>query len=309
MPTVIYVDDSGSMQEQWKVTRVQEIIRDESREDETQVFRVSQDTVNAWDGPRLMGGAPSIEAILDHAYDLSLPFPLKTFLTDERPDEGDMEKLLKNGFEVAVIMSSLDTEWADPSDYTPPARVAADPFEAYELRYDEPPVFTTPQWSGTGTTTVSPSQGTYNVTFNVTFDDLTQALDDMREATELAGERLSTAHDPITPTPDPEFERLLAEEEQIEREGAAASLLLTQDDPNRVVHARDNTTEVVRYQRASNWYLEPRDGSQRVRVPIAQAVAEAVAMYEDLQSPGMIFFGQPGGTTFDRLARRALGED
>lgn len=52
--------------------------------------------------------------------------------------------------------------------------------------------------------------------------------------------------------------------------------------------------EVVRYDRAGKWYLEPRNGTRRQHVNIDQAAQYAV------HSDAEIFFNKPGGRAFDR---------
>lgn len=71
-------------------------------------------------------------------------------------------------------------------------------------------------------------------------------------------------------------------------------------DPNRQVHARNGNgpndgMEVVRYDRTSKWYLEPvnRDLT-RQKVTIDEAVNYAANFCSD------VYFGLPGGSTFDR---------
>lgn len=69
---------------------------------------------------------------------------------------------------------------------------------------------------------------------------------------------------------------------------------------DRRVHAANHHTEVVRYDRAGKWYIEPRDRSlPRQRVTVGDAVRHALWLYE--HDGGMLKQGVPGGGTFDRL--------
>lgn len=74
---------------------------------------------------------------------------------------------------------------------------------------------------------------------------------------------------------------------------------------DRTVHAENEHCEIVRYDRAGKWYLEPKQsGLQRRRVGIGSTAVEAV------RAPGMtIHFGLPGGGAFDRRVRRILVPD
>jgi hypothetical protein len=68
---------------------------------------------------------------------------------------------------------------------------------------------------------------------------------------------------------------------------------------DRTVHASYSGMEIVRYDRAGKWYLEPTDPTlQRRQVSIDQAVAAA-----RLASEGNVFLGRPGGTAFDKKVR------
>lgn len=71
---------------------------------------------------------------------------------------------------------------------------------------------------------------------------------------------------------------------------------------DRTVHAENEHCEIVRYDRAGKWYIEPRDpGKQRRHVGIRSAASEAV------KAPDMwIHYGRPGGGAFDRHVRRML---
>jgi hypothetical protein len=69
--------------------------------------------------------------------------------------------------------------------------------------------------------------------------------------------------------------------------------------PDRTVHASNSEAEVVRYDRAGKWYIEPRDPSlQRQHVTVKQAAQYAVWMAENAN--GVIHSGVPGGGSFDR---------
>lgn len=302
MPSAIYVDDSGSMLSDWKQRRIAQLFREERAEGEVHAFRVAMDIVRPWDEPYVGGGAPSIDTILDHAYELSIPFLTKIFVTDERPSEDGMEQLLKNNFEVAVIVAEDDPngmEWSDPSSLPPPERIEA-PVGSFFTIEDPNPYVT---YQGSGTTT-----GNISMTFSVAFDEITQALDNITRASQSVEEQVNTAtaFDPIGPA-DPEFERLLAEEDRIEREGSAASALLGVSDPNRRIHAYDSEVEVVRYDRTSKWYIEPRGQEPRHRVTIDEAVQVATECYAHPQ--GGVVFEVPGGSSFDRRMRQALVDE
>jgi hypothetical protein len=69
---------------------------------------------------------------------------------------------------------------------------------------------------------------------------------------------------------------------------------------DRRVHAACEGFEVVRYERAGKWYIEPLlDGRRRERVSIGEAARRAVYARDPLG--GVIHIGLPGGQTFDRL--------
>jgi hypothetical protein len=74
---------------------------------------------------------------------------------------------------------------------------------------------------------------------------------------------------------------------------------------DRTVHARYEGAEIVRYNRAGKWYIEPTDGRTRTRVNLAAAVEAARWGVENRQ--GVVHYGAPGGSDFDlamaRLAR------
>jgi hypothetical protein len=68
---------------------------------------------------------------------------------------------------------------------------------------------------------------------------------------------------------------------------------------DRRVHAANSEAEVVRYDRAGKWYIEPRDRSfQRQHVTVKEAAEYALWMYR--QAGGTIIYGVPGGGLFDR---------
>ena len=77
----------------------------------------------------------------------------------------------------------------------------------------------------------------------------------------------------------------------------------------RTVHARhDCGEEVVRYNRAGKWFIElvpPAPSAPlRKRVGIGEAVCRA---RELLEQGGEVFFGRPGGQSFDARFKRAGG--
>lgn len=67
---------------------------------------------------------------------------------------------------------------------------------------------------------------------------------------------------------------------------------------DRTVHGLNaaREAEVVRYERAGKWYLEPKDGSRRTPLTLAQAVETAAA--------GHVLLGRAGGLAFDAKYRR-----
>lgn len=71
-------------------------------------------------------------------------------------------------------------------------------------------------------------------------------------------------------------------------------------DGDRRIHARLVTgAEVVRYNRAGKWYLEPTEG-KRSALTMADVVALACTPLCE------VFYGLPGGEAFDRKVRAAL---
>lgn len=76
---------------------------------------------------------------------------------------------------------------------------------------------------------------------------------------------------------------------------------------DRTVHAETDAIEVVRYDRAGKWYLEPRDKRlPRQHVKIADAVKYAV--WAAANEGGRINFGVSGGSTFDSMIHDAVAE-
>lgn len=71
---------------------------------------------------------------------------------------------------------------------------------------------------------------------------------------------------------------------------------------DRRVHARNHTFELVRYDRAGKWYAENPNFNVRTRLDIHRAAKTAKWLE---QTGGQIFYGVPGGSTFDRLVKRA----
>ena len=69
---------------------------------------------------------------------------------------------------------------------------------------------------------------------------------------------------------------------------------------DRTVHAHYTGMEIVRYDRAGKWFLEPLDSRlPRQRVSVQQAVRSAVWGVEN--AGGEVFLRKFGGNTFDRL--------
>lgn len=61
---------------------------------------------------------------------------------------------------------------------------------------------------------------------------------------------------------------------------------------DRVVHGLTETSaEIVRYERAGKWYIEPTDGSRRTAVTITRAAELAIA--------GTVFPNRAGGQAFN----------
>ena len=75
---------------------------------------------------------------------------------------------------------------------------------------------------------------------------------------------------------------------------------------DRTVHASYPGMEIVRYDRAGKWYLEPTDPRlKRQHVTIKQAVGSALWA---LGNGGQVFFGRSGGSRFDTLVRGQEGK-
>lgn len=71
--------------------------------------------------------------------------------------------------------------------------------------------------------------------------------------------------------------------------------------PDRTVHARRHDgAEVVRYDRAGRWYVEWPPGSMKGCVRVSVSKAARLAAADDAE----VFFGQPGGRSFDAAVRR-----
>ena len=82
---------------------------------------------------------------------------------------------------------------------------------------------------------------------------------------------------------------------------------------DRTVHARYPGMEIVRYDRAGKWYLEPVAAPLR-RQQVTLRVAAAQAVWGANNKGGVVLFGRPGGLRFDALVRvrdaaRSLEED
>lgn len=71
---------------------------------------------------------------------------------------------------------------------------------------------------------------------------------------------------------------------------------------DRTVHASGPQMEVVRYNKAGKWYLEPTDRRlPRQSVTIAEAVDYTNWLWKNGGTP---HFDRPGGGRFDSLLRR-----
>ena len=85
---------------------------------------------------------------------------------------------------------------------------------------------------------------------------------------------------------------------------AEISRLTTPGVQDRTVHASYRDMEIVRYDRAGKWYLEPTiPGLKRQQVGIKRAVASAQWGIEF--ADGAWYAGRQGGATFDRLMRES----
>ncbi len=70
---------------------------------------------------------------------------------------------------------------------------------------------------------------------------------------------------------------------------------------DRTVHAEGIAAEVVRYDRAGKWYIEPKNGGKRNHVSVKDAaVFAAVAC--------TVHFGLSGGQRFEMLVLKERGE-
>lgn len=72
---------------------------------------------------------------------------------------------------------------------------------------------------------------------------------------------------------------------------------------DRIVHATsDDGLELVRYDKAGKWYIEPLDKSlPRQKVTIYEAVTVAIHWEKHY---GSVVYDQPGGNRFNQLIRR-----
>lgn len=78
---------------------------------------------------------------------------------------------------------------------------------------------------------------------------------------------------------------------------------------DRTVHAEYEFKEIVRYDRAGKWFLE---SSASALIPARRlSVREAARLAADSRyySSGRIYFGRPGGASFDRLTRDLLAHE
>lgn len=75
---------------------------------------------------------------------------------------------------------------------------------------------------------------------------------------------------------------------------------------DRTVHAVcEDGREIVRYERAGKWYIEPKEGPRR---PVTCAEAASVAA-EAWRGDGAVWLGRPGGGAFDRIVRAQSAVD
>lgn len=74
---------------------------------------------------------------------------------------------------------------------------------------------------------------------------------------------------------------------------------------DRTVHARSGELEIVRYDRAGKWYVE--FDPPRMRPAFRVSLREAASLAVDRRAE--VFFGKPGGGSFDRLFSRLLNDD
>lgn len=74
-------------------------------------------------------------------------------------------------------------------------------------------------------------------------------------------------------------------------------------EETHTVHAAYDGMEIVRYNRAGKWYLEPTNKNlKRQHVTIKQAADQAIWARRNLGS-AQVFLGKPGGMRFDKLVR------
>ena len=74
---------------------------------------------------------------------------------------------------------------------------------------------------------------------------------------------------------------------------------------DRTVHAAWSEEDLVRYDRAGKWYVEPRYEGKRRQVTLADAVKYALLV--EGNPSGRVFLDRPGGGTFDARYRAAKG--
>lgn len=70
---------------------------------------------------------------------------------------------------------------------------------------------------------------------------------------------------------------------------------------DRRVHATYDGMDVVRYDRAGKWYLEPRGYPALPRQKVTVAEAARMARWGHENARGSIYLGLSGGKTFDAL--------
>jgi hypothetical protein len=74
---------------------------------------------------------------------------------------------------------------------------------------------------------------------------------------------------------------------------------------DRIVHASNDQVEVVRYDKAGKWYIEPLDRSlPRQAVSVKDAAKHAVWLW--YQGNGTVHFDRPGGAIFNRKVRALI---
>jgi|HubBroStandDraft_3_1064219.scaffolds.fasta_scaffold200313_3 hypothetical protein len=71
---------------------------------------------------------------------------------------------------------------------------------------------------------------------------------------------------------------------------------------DRVVHASFPGYEVVRYDRAGKWFVEPTEKGFVARHALSVREAVAVAL-QGVERGGVVHLGRVGGSTFDRIVR------